>query len=90
MYKNIDSFTTGVCDINSTCVTIPIASLERGIHANHVYYASIKASNQVGLFVIATSNGYRHITQLPSKGVVFEVLSIDTNGGSEFSVSSRP
>ncbi|XP_072048763.1 uncharacterized protein [Amphiura filiformis] len=84
MFKDIDSYTVEECYTDSTCVIIPMMSLEWGIHANHFYYASIKATNHVGLSVVATSNQYRHIQQLPSEGVVLEV-SIDQNNGNEFS-----
>ncbi|XP_072048762.1 uncharacterized protein [Amphiura filiformis] len=84
MFNDIDFYTVEECYKDSNCVIVPMTSLEWDIHANHIYYASIKATNHVGLSVIATSNQYHHIQQLPSEGVVLEV-SIDQNNGNEFS-----
>ena len=43
------------------------------LHGDHEYYISVKAKNGAGLCTVGTSSVYRHIMQLPSKGVVLDV-----------------
>ena len=38
-----------------------------------MYYASIRIENSAGLSSVVTSPPYRHIVQLPAKGVVLDV-----------------
>ena len=45
-----------------------------GIHGNHTYYVTVKAENAAGLTTYGVSDPYVHNVQLPSKGIVMDVL----------------
>ncbi len=57
-------------------VVVPFASLDWSMHGDHVYYVSIRVENAAGSSSIVTSRPYRHVVQLPSKGVVLDVEDI--------------
>ncbi len=66
-------------------VVVPFASLDWSVHGDHVYYASIRVENAAGSSSIVTSPPYRHVVQLPSKGVVLDVDNIQK----DFRVSNQ-
>ena len=45
-----------------------------GIHGNHTYYVTVKAENAAGLTTYIVSDPYVHNVQLPSKGIVMDVV----------------
>lgn len=55
------------------CTAIDISKLNWKLHANSVYYVTIKATNLAGLSVTKTSIPYRHNTLFPTKGTVIDV-----------------
>ena len=89
-YKDLDLYDSDVVG-EETHIYIPLDNLDWAVHGNHLYYASIRAENFVGLTSTVTSSPYRHIVQLPSKGVVLDVLSKDvanrTDTSTQFGVS---
>ena len=67
--------TGGSCTslLPSTCTAIALSTLHWELHANHDYYISVKATNVVGLYTIATSSAYTHDISPPTGGLVFDV-----------------
>ncbi|XP_078321865.1 uncharacterized protein LOC111103999 isoform X3 [Crassostrea virginica] len=57
-----------------TCTVISMSDTKWGIHGNHTYYVTVKAENAAGLTTYGVSDPYVHNVQLPSKGIVMDVL----------------
>ncbi|CAC5401969.1 unnamed protein product [Mytilus coruscus] len=55
------------------CTAIETRYLPWSLHADHEYYITIKVTNLAGLTATHTSEPYKHYTQLPVAGVVFDV-----------------
>ncbi|XP_072034094.1 uncharacterized protein [Amphiura filiformis] len=81
-YTNIKSYDASRVGMN-TEVVIPFESLDWYIHGDHVYYASILVENSAGLSSVITSQPYRHVIQLPARGVVLDVESTQGEGFGE-------
>lgn len=62
--------------INKTCTAVNITALNWYIHGHHSYFFLIKVENTAGLSSIRSSDEYIHDIQLPSGGVVFDVLPV--------------
>ena len=63
----------GPCLSRTSCAAFLLSSLAWYLHGDHEYYVSVRAENGAGLATVGTSPVYRHIVQLPSKGVVLDV-----------------
>ncbi|XP_070571537.1 uncharacterized protein [Ptychodera flava] len=85
-YVSISNLQSSVCQTTTppTCAAIPTDILDWNLHGDHVYFMSIKVTNVAGLSVVATSNPYYHVVQLPSTGNVYETSS--TNEDALFGV----
>ncbi|XP_071153805.1 uncharacterized protein [Mytilus edulis] len=55
------------------CTAIETKDLHWSLHADEEYYITIKVTNLAGLTATHTSEPYKHYTQLPEPGVVFDV-----------------
>ncbi|XP_052095904.1 uncharacterized protein LOC127731085 [Mytilus californianus] len=55
------------------CTAIEARYLPWSLHADHEYYITIKVTNLAGLTATHTSEPYKHYTQMPVPGVVFDV-----------------
>ena len=66
----------GLCKhtVPATCTALLILSLKWSLHGHHSYYFTIKATNLAGLSIRQTSVEYRHDVQLPSRGIVTDML----------------
>ncbi|XP_062576068.1 uncharacterized protein LOC134237945 [Saccostrea cucullata] len=62
-----------------TCTAIPINDTEWKLHGNHTYYVTIKAENIAGLSSFGVSEPYIHNVQLPSTGIVMDILNNTEN-----------
>ena len=61
------------CKVPVTCTAINIGRLNWHLHGHQRYYVTVKASNTIGMFTLASSDEYIHDVELPSFGVVFGV-----------------
>ncbi|WAR05117.1 hypothetical protein MAR_020486 [Mya arenaria] len=70
----------GSCNINDTtsCTAVDMRSLKWALHENTDYYVTVKATDPLGLFVVASSERYTRYYELPSSGVVYDI-DIDDN-----------
>ncbi|XP_062616047.1 uncharacterized protein LOC134277752 [Saccostrea cucullata] len=66
----------GPCNITvpPTCTFINISTTDWGFHGNHTYFITVKAENVAGLTTYGVSEPYLHNVQLPSKGIVMDVV----------------
>jgi hypothetical protein len=66
----------GLCKhtVPATCTALLISRLKWSLHGHHGYYFTIKATNLAGLSIRQTSVEYRHDVQLPSRGIVTDML----------------
>ncbi|XP_078589451.1 uncharacterized protein LOC144869806 [Branchiostoma floridae x Branchiostoma japonicum] len=64
-----------LCQVSfpSTCVSVPVSSLDWQLHGTHTYYLSVRVENTAGLSLVVSSGPYVHVIDLPSRGVVMEV-----------------
>ncbi|KAJ8299760.1 hypothetical protein KUTeg_023820 [Tegillarca granosa] len=71
----------GTCSqlINKTCTAVSIAGLEWYIHADRSYFFLIKVENTAGLSSVKSSEEYIHLFQLPTGGVVADILPNSAN-----------
>ncbi|VDI80173.1 Hypothetical predicted protein [Mytilus galloprovincialis] len=74
IFKSISSVGPCTAAYPPTCSAILISDLQWPLHANHDYYISLRVTNVAGLSSTAVSAPFRYNTQLPSKGVVLDVL----------------
>ncbi|KAI8507103.1 hypothetical protein Bbelb_155420, partial [Branchiostoma belcheri] len=56
-----------------TCTAVATTELQWGLHGNHTYYVSIKATDAAGLSVVEVSPPYVHNVEPPARGVVEDV-----------------
>ncbi|KAK3101903.1 hypothetical protein FSP39_007221, partial [Pinctada imbricata] len=57
-----------------TCTAIKVEDTDWRLHGHHTYYITVKAENSAGLTTYGISSAYVHDVQLPTLGVVFEVV----------------
>ncbi|WAR05722.1 hypothetical protein MAR_021091 [Mya arenaria] len=65
----------GSCNINDTtnCTAVDMRNLKWVLHESTDYYGTVKATDPLGLFVVASSGKYTHYYKLPSSGVVYDI-----------------
>ena len=61
---------------NTTCVKITSESIHGHLHPNQIYHICVKAVNTAGLSVVAESAPHKHVVQLPTAGVVYDILPL--------------
>ncbi|XP_056015772.1 uncharacterized protein LOC125675332 [Ostrea edulis] len=59
----------------ANCTAMSVSDMEWGIHGNHTYYITIKAENAAGLTTYGVSEPYIHNVQLPSTGIVMDIVN---------------
>ncbi|KAI8485722.1 hypothetical protein Bbelb_365560, partial [Branchiostoma belcheri] len=64
-----------------TCTAVATTELQWGLHGNHTYYVSIKATDAAGLSVVEVSPPYVHNVEPPARGVVEDVNPDITQDG---------
>ncbi|XP_061177042.1 uncharacterized protein LOC133185758 [Saccostrea echinata] len=69
----------GTCILTEppTCTAITINDTEWELQGNHTYYVTIKAENTAGLSVFGVSEPYIHNLQLPSTGIVMDIVDVE-------------
>ncbi|VDI13269.1 Hypothetical predicted protein, partial [Mytilus galloprovincialis] len=81
--QDVQSFTSissvGPCYVTypPTCSAVLLSDLQWPLHVNHDYYITLRVTNVAGLSSTAVSAPFRYNIQLPSKGMVFDVLPED-------------
>ncbi|XP_066300827.1 uncharacterized protein [Branchiostoma lanceolatum] len=55
------------------CTAVATSELQWGLHGNHTYYVSIKATDAAGLSTTVVSPPYVHYVEPPARGVVEDV-----------------
>ncbi|WAR06111.1 hypothetical protein MAR_021480 [Mya arenaria] len=65
----------GSCNINDTtsCTAVDMRNLKWVLHESTDYYGTVKATDPLGLFVVASSEKYTHYYEVPSSGVVYDI-----------------
>ena len=85
-FQNIG--TGGSCDHSNgqNCAAVSTDLLPWKLHALQTYYVAIKATDTVGMFVLAWSEKYQHSVTKASTGIVYDI-DIDSEVTVKFSTS---
>ncbi|WAR04893.1 hypothetical protein MAR_020262 [Mya arenaria] len=69
----------GSCNINDTtsCTAVDMRNLKWVLHESTDYYGTVKATDLLGLFVVASSEKYTNNYNVPSSGVVYDIDTAD-------------
>jgi hypothetical protein len=73
--------TGGSCDHSNgqTCAAVSTDLLPWQLHALQTYYVAIKATDTVGMFVVAWSEQYQHSARKATAGIVYDIdIDADT------------
>ncbi|XP_038050540.1 uncharacterized protein LOC119723761 [Patiria miniata] len=87
-FETEKDYRIGPCLSRSYCAAFSLDDINWHLHGNHEYYVTVQAQNGAGLTTAGTSSVYRHMVQLPSVGVVFDVAPPKEESDVDFGVAN--